>query len=447
MHLDAMHRVRTGVQGVLAHLTSITLDGIFFSSLAKLASFFRCIPHLKRLVMNVITVGRGNGDDGSHKGGLCKELEMLKVGTGNLHPRWMHFLFGRDSTISLESLRELVFPVTSEVDSWMPGMHELLGQALRLESAMLPDWRGSHQNLNHIITPVPDIGRLCSLMVFIPLAYTDQYEVQRALISNNTKMNKADTAISALDWMRRMLDTGTRLEEVVLIVRAHSMVGDEGVKEAWGRLLRRNVVACPACNVDQNLDYYLGVTQTFGYLLPTSLETFILSNAPPSHDDCTLIKESLLSLTSKSVQLHNIIAEQDEAIAALSLILDHYKDSHEEMLYEQSCVDDLIEHHKRALSSPICRVPIDIMQEIFLLVSFNAADITDFAWIATHTCTEWRDITKQTPMLWSKIHIDMDIRTYIRPYHSVDMPGLKWLHSSPRPTSDTECIRCALELS
>ncbi|KAK0484136.1 hypothetical protein EDD18DRAFT_725730 [Armillaria luteobubalina] len=241
MHMDTMHRVRTGVQGVLAQLTSITLDGVFFSSLAELASFFGCVPRLKRLAMNVVTVGRGDGDDGSHQGGLCKELETLKVGTGNLRPRWMRFLFGRDGAISLESLRELVFPVTSEVDSWMPGVHELLGRAPRLESAMLPDWRGSHQNLDHI-TPVPDIGHLRSLTVFIPLAYTDRYEVRRALVSNHTKANKADTAISALDWTRRMLDTGTRLEEVVLIVRANSMVGDEGVKETWGHLLRQNVV-------------------------------------------------------------------------------------------------------------------------------------------------------------------------------------------------------------
>ncbi|KAK0490158.1 hypothetical protein EDD18DRAFT_1109710 [Armillaria luteobubalina] len=170
-----------------------------------------------------------------------------------------------------------------------------------------------------------------------------------------------------------------------------------------------SAMACPACNPDQNLDYYMGVAQTFDYLLPTSLETFILFNTPPSHDDCTLIKESLLSLTPKFVQLRNIIAEQDEAIAALSLVLDHYKDSHEEMLYEQSRVDDLIGCHRRALSSPIHRVPVDIMQEIFLLVSFNAVDITDFAWIATHTCTEWRDIAKQMPILWSKIHINMDI--------------------------------------
>ncbi len=39
-----------------------------------------------------------------------------------------------------------------------------------------------------------------------------------------------------------MLDTGTQLDEVVLIVSASSVVDDEGVKEAWARLLRPNVV-------------------------------------------------------------------------------------------------------------------------------------------------------------------------------------------------------------
>ncbi len=114
MYLDTRHRVRTGVQGVLAQLTSLTLDGVFFSSLAELATFFGWVPHLTKLAINVITVGRDDNDDDVHMGGLCKELETLKVGIGHLRARWMRFLFGRDGVISLENLTELVFPVTSE---------------------------------------------------------------------------------------------------------------------------------------------------------------------------------------------------------------------------------------------------------------------------------------------------------------------------------------------
>ncbi|KAK0435314.1 hypothetical protein EV421DRAFT_1908789 [Armillaria borealis] len=88
----------------------------------------------------------------------------------------------------------------------------LFDRAPRLETSMLLDWRGSHQNLDHI-TP------------------TDRYEVRRALVPKNTKVDTADT-IPALDWTRRMPDTGTRLEEVVLIARASSVVDDKGAREA-----------------------------------------------------------------------------------------------------------------------------------------------------------------------------------------------------------------------
>ncbi|KAK0193167.1 hypothetical protein F5146DRAFT_1043222 [Armillaria mellea] len=206
-------------------------------------------------------------------------------------------------------------------------------------------------------------------------------------------------------------------------------------------------MACPVCNADQNLDYYSGAAETSDYLLLPSLEPFILSNAPPSHDDCTLIKDSLLSLSAKSVHLRNIIAQQDEIIAKLSVILDKYKDSREEMLCMQSRVQDLTERHGRALSSHIHRLPIDIMQEIFLLASSNAADVTDFAWTATHTCTGWRDIAMQTPMLWSKIHIATNIRAYTRPYDCIAMPELERLPSTSKGALNLECLGRTLALS
>ncbi|KAK0193170.1 hypothetical protein F5146DRAFT_1192693 [Armillaria mellea] len=204
---------------------------------------------------------------------------------------------------------------------------------------------------------------------------------------------------------------------------------------------------CPACNMDQNLDHYSGAAQMSGYLLPPSLEPFIISNAPPSHDDCTLIKDSLLSLSAKSVQLRDILAEQDEAIATLSLILDHYKDSREEILCEQSRDQDLAERHRRALSSPVRRLPVDVMREIFILASSNAADVTDFAWTATRTCTEWRDIAMQTPMLWSRIHIATNGIPYAQPYTFIAMPKLEWLPSTSKGVFNSECIGRALALS
>ncbi len=52
------------------------------------------------------------------------------------------------------------------------------------------------------------------------------------MVPKKTKVNTVDTAISVLDWTRRMLDTGTPLEEVVFIVNANSVVDDESVRAA-----------------------------------------------------------------------------------------------------------------------------------------------------------------------------------------------------------------------
>ncbi|SJK99188.1 uncharacterized protein ARMOST_02478 [Armillaria ostoyae] len=145
--------------------------------------------------------------------------------------------------------------------------------------------------------------------------------------------------------------------------------------------------------------YYSGARKTFGSSLESSLESCILSSASPSHEDCASIKDSLSSLSTKSAHLRDIIAEQDEAIARFCLLLDKYEDFRKQMLSELALVHNLLERHRRTLSSPIRKLPIDIMREIFLLASSNVADITDFSWTATHTCTERRAIAMQTPML------------------------------------------------
>ncbi|KAK0490185.1 hypothetical protein EDD18DRAFT_1334735 [Armillaria luteobubalina] len=98
--------------------------------------------------------------------------------------------------ISPENMRELVFLVTSEVDGWMSCSHELFNRAPRLERETLLDWRGTHQNVE---------------------PYMDRYEIRRALVPKNTKVDAVDTAICALDWTRRMLDPGTPLERRLLL--------------------------------------------------------------------------------------------------------------------------------------------------------------------------------------------------------------------------------------
>ncbi len=108
MYLDTRHRVRSGVQGVLAQLTSLTLDGVFFSSLAELTMFFQCVPHLKRLAVNVIAAGRGDNDDDVHMGGLCRAGDSQsrdRASTCEMDalPLWerRHYLVGESERVGL----------------------------------------------------------------------------------------------------------------------------------------------------------------------------------------------------------------------------------------------------------------------------------------------------------------------------------------------------------
>ncbi len=50
-------------------------------------------------------------------------------------------------------------------------------------------------------------------------------------------------------------------------------------------------------------------------------------------------------------------------------------------------------------------------------------------------------------MLWSKIDVATDIRTYTRPYNFIAMPELEWLRSMSPGASNKQCVGRALELS
>ncbi|KAG7441801.1 uncharacterized protein BT62DRAFT_923032 [Guyanagaster necrorhizus] len=107
-------------------------------------------------------------------------------------------------------------------------------------------------------------------------------------------------------------------------------------------------MGCLACDVNKNIRYYSDVPKKLDYSLSSSLESFILSNAFPLNDDHTPVKQSISSLFAKDAHLNDILAEQDEAIAKVSLILQHYEDSHRQTVCEQSHVEDLLERHRQA---------------------------------------------------------------------------------------------------
>ncbi|KAK0485470.1 hypothetical protein EDD18DRAFT_1360925 [Armillaria luteobubalina] len=208
------------------------------SSLAEPAAFFGRALHLRRLAVNVVMDGGGDGDRrvGRHEVGLFKELETFKVGTVHLRVRRMRFFFGRNGIISLEDLRELVFPVTSEVDGWMPCSHELFNRAPWVETVTLLDWRGAHQNVDLSVISVPS-----------PLRPPSIYGPIRD--SEGSGRQEYQGGCGGYGYMHIGLDkedTGYRssLRKAVIIVDASPVMDDEGVGAVWMRLLMMNVAVC-----------------------------------------------------------------------------------------------------------------------------------------------------------------------------------------------------------
>ncbi|KAF5316771.1 hypothetical protein D9619_006711 [Psilocybe cf. subviscida] len=88
----------------------------------------------------------------------------------------------------------------------------------------------------------------------------------------------------------------------------------------------------------------------------------------------------------------------------------------------------------RALMAPIRRVPVDIIQNIFLLCLPTQHNPTmsrrDSPMLLTQVCSNWRHIAHSTPLLWSAIHIAVPS----------DMSNLHFYPSSPSwgfPASQT----------
>ncbi|KAK0484102.1 hypothetical protein EDD18DRAFT_1336328 [Armillaria luteobubalina] len=189
-------------------------------------------------------------DDGSHEGRLFKELETFKVGTGHLHVKRMCFLFGRDGIISPENLRELVFPVVSEVDGWMSCSHELFGGDSRLEMVTL-DCRGTHKNVDRSsnlsslkISPPNPISVISVPSPLRPLSICGPIRDSEG--SGRQEYQGGCGGYGGYGHMYIRLDKedagyGYSFTKSAIIGNASSVMGDEGVRAAWMRLLRMNV--------------------------------------------------------------------------------------------------------------------------------------------------------------------------------------------------------------
>ncbi|KAJ7815502.1 hypothetical protein B0H14DRAFT_1407873 [Mycena olivaceomarginata] len=127
------------------------------------------------------------------------------------------------------------------------------------------------------------------------------------------------------------------------------------------------------------------------------------TNYCPKDDEVLEIKSFLVEPTLRLRRLNDIIADLQKAIDKLA--------------EERDGLGAYVEAHK-ALISPVRRLPLDIIQEIFeaclpthrnCVMSASEAPI-----LLGRICSSWRAISLATPRLWARLHV-VEPRSYSNP--------------------------------
>ncbi|KAJ7090838.1 hypothetical protein B0H15DRAFT_948602 [Mycena belliarum] len=118
------------------------------------------------------------------------------------------------------------------------------------------------------------------------------------------------------------------------------------------------------------------------------------TNYCPEDDEVGEIKALLVEPSQRLKRL-------DDVIAGLQNALD-------QLMEERARLSAHVDAHK-ALRSPVRRLPLDIIQEIFVACIPThrncAMSALEAPVLLGRICRSWRDISLSTPRLWSKIHI------------------------------------------
>ncbi|KAG7442583.1 uncharacterized protein BT62DRAFT_996527 [Guyanagaster necrorhizus] len=167
--------------------------------------------------------------------------------------------------------------------------------------------------------------------------------------------------------------------------------------------------ACPACQhtLTANLDNYERILSANDFSVPDKLGPYINNNFYPASADCIEIQQTLGRLTKNFSCFEELFAHQQNAISQVTFILKKYEEAYAKARSEQLRVQEIIDRHEYALSSPIRSLPDYLLVVIFQLASPNAASVDQFPWIATRVCRCWRDVAHSNPILWSEFRVDV----------------------------------------
>ncbi|KAJ7062328.1 hypothetical protein C8F01DRAFT_1368941 [Mycena amicta] len=106
-------------------------------------------------------------------------------------------------------------------------------------------------------------------------------------------------------------------------------------------------------------------------------------------------------------EINVLLAEPSEQLRQLDSKIDDLRKSMEELVVERNRIGEFVNAHK-ALISPMRRIPIDVLQEIFVaclatehncIMSASEAPI-----LLGRICSSWRAISMSTPRIWASLH-------------------------------------------
>ncbi|KAF9017165.1 hypothetical protein BDZ89DRAFT_1074975 [Hymenopellis radicata] len=156
--------------------------------------------------------------------------------------------------------------------------------------------------------------------------------------------------------------------------------------------------------------------------LPDDVKAHILSNEPPSASDLPMLREYRLSIDPYLARLDTEIAALSGMQEQLQKELDLRKATLNDLRMERRLLKERQRHISAALS-PLRRLPLEIIQEIFLYTLaqsgepdytwFNVRDPTDSLWRIRRVCRKWR-MAAQYPHLWAGLRLMRDVLDHSR---------------------------------
>ena len=120
------------------------------------------------------------------------------------------------------------------------------------------------------------------------------------------------------------------------------------------------------------------------------------------------LDSNYVATDSELLEIESLLEQPTSRLEELTTQLQELEEKSTQIRNEQSALRLFISKH-RALISLIRKLPIDILQEIFIACLPIAHNHVMSRWeppiLLTQICSSWRDVAHSTPQLWKSIHI------------------------------------------